>query len=115
MNIKIMEGFNGKVPELKVFTLPTCSSCFVAKQIAFEVARKLGLAYREVNMNTKEGLEEGTAYQVMSTPSIILNDEIIVVGRLISKEKLEEEVRRRLEKWRARASSEKPPSLNFES
>ncbi|MGQ9538954.1 MAG: thioredoxin family protein [Candidatus Bathycorpusculaceae bacterium] len=93
--------------ELKVFTLPACSVCPVAKQIAFEIAVKFGLACREVNLNTKEGLEEGLTYQIMSAPSIALNDEVIVRGHLISREKLEEEVRKRLEKWRARASLEK--------
>lgn len=101
-----MEGFSSKAPELKVFTLPTCSSCHVAKQIALEVARKLGLAYREIDMNTREGLEEGKAHQVMSVPSIALNDEVIVAGRLLSKERLEEEVQKRLAKWHARALSE---------
>ncbi|MEM2319263.1 MAG: thioredoxin family protein [Candidatus Bathyarchaeia archaeon] len=98
-----MEGLGSKVPEIKVFTLPTCSSCHAAKQVAFEISQKLGLAYREVNMNTKEGLEEGMAHQIMSTPSIALDGEVIVRGRLISKEKLEEEVQKRLAKWRARA------------
>ncbi len=100
-----MEEF--KALELKVFTLPSCSVCPAVKNIAFEVAQKCGLAYREVNMNTKEGLEEGLACQIMSAPSIALNDEVIVRGRLISKERLEEEVRKRLEKWRARASAGK--------
>lgn len=99
-----MDEFGVKALELKVFTMPTCSSCPAARQIALEVAKKLGLAYREVDMNTKEGLAEGLAHQIMSAPSITLGDEVIVVGRLISKERLEEEVRRRLEKWRARAS-----------
>jgi hypothetical protein len=36
----------------------------------------------------------------MSTPSIALNDDVIVRGQLISKEKLEEEVAKRIEKWR---------------
>lgn len=93
--------------ELKVFTLPWCSSCPAAKSIASEVAEKCGLTYREVDMNTKEGLEEGLSYQIMSTPSIALNDEVIVRGRLISKERLEEEVHKRLEKWRARVYHEK--------
>lgn len=112
---RTMEGFSSKTPELKVFTLPTCSSCYAAKQIALEVARKLGLAYREVDMNTKEGLEEGAAHQIMSTPSIALNDEVIVVGRLLSREKLEEEVQKRLAKWRTRAALEKPPANPVES
>ncbi|MBS7620901.1 thioredoxin family protein [Candidatus Bathyarchaeota archaeon] len=103
-----MGEFGFKTLELRVFTMPTCSNCPAAKQIAFEVAQKLGLAYREVDMNTREGLAEGLAHQIMSAPSITLGDEVIVVGRLISKEKLEEEVRKRLEKWRVRASSEFP-------
>lgn len=100
-----MEGV--KALELKVFTLPTCSICPAAKQIALEVAKKFGLAYREVDMTTGEGAAEGLAYQIMSAPSIALNDEVIVRGRIISRERLEEEVRKRLEKWRVRASFEK--------
>ena len=97
-----MEGVGAL--ELKVFTLPTCSTCSVAKRIAFEVAEKFGLTCREVNMNTEEGLKEGATYQIRSAPSIVLNNEVIVRGHLISKERLEEEVQKRLEKWRARVS-----------
>lgn len=92
--------------ELKVFTLPTCSGCPVAKMIAFEVAQKFGIAYRVVDMATEEGMREGMAHQIMSAPSIVIDEEVIVRGQLISKEKLEEEVGKRLEKWRARASFE---------
>jgi len=90
--------------ELKVFTLPTCSGCSLAKRIAFEVAQKFGIAYRVVNMATEEGLREGLSYQIMSAPSIVINEEVIVRGHLISKEKLEEEVKKRIEKWKMRAS-----------
>jgi len=92
--------------ELKVFTLPTCSGCSLAKMIAFEVAEKCGVTCRVVDMATKEGLSEGSAYHVMSAPSIAIDDDIFVRGHLISKERLEEEVKKRLDKWTARASSE---------
>jgi predicted thioredoxin/glutaredoxin len=92
--------------ELKVFTLPTCSGCSVAKMIALEVAQKYGVACRVVDMAIKEGLDEGLAYQVMSAPSIAIDKEVIVRGHLISKKKLEEEVKKRLVKWKTRASSE---------
>lgn len=92
--------------ELKVFTLPTCSICSVAKRIAFEIAEKYGITCRVVDMATKEGSSEGLAYQIMSTPSIALDDDVFVRGHLISKEKLDGEVKRRLEKWKTRASSE---------
>jgi len=59
-----------------------------------------------VDMATKEGLDEGLAYQVLSAPSIAIDEDVIVRGHLISKERLEEEVKERLEKWKARAASE---------
>jgi len=97
--------------ELKVFTLPTCSSCSVAKMIASEVAEKCGVTCRVVDMATKEGLSEGSAYHVMSAPSIAIDDDVFVKGRLISKERLEEEVKKRLGKWGTRASPQKPSTL----
>ena len=91
--------------ELRVFTLPTCSVCPVAKKIVSEVAEKYSIICRVVDMGTKEGLSERLVYQVMSAPSIAIDDDVIVRGHLISKERLEEEVERRLEKWVVRASS----------
>ncbi|MCD6445485.1 thioredoxin family protein [Candidatus Bathyarchaeota archaeon] len=84
--------------ELKVFTLPTCSGCSVAKLMASEIARKYGISFRVIDMGEEEGLKEGLAYQVMSAPTIAIDDEIIVRGHLISKERLEEEVKKRLKK-----------------
>jgi len=84
--------------ELKVFTLPTCPSCPMAKVIASEVAQRFRIAFRVVDMATEEGMNEGLAYDVRSSPSIVLGEEVIVRGRLISKEKLEEEVKKRIGK-----------------
>jgi hypothetical protein len=78
----------------------------MAKAIASEVAQEFGILYREVSLTTKEGLSEGLAYDIMSTPSIGIDDEVIVRGRLVSKDKLREEVRKRVEKWRERVSKE---------
>ena len=91
--------------ELKVFTLPSCPSCPVAKTFASEVAQKFGIVFREVNMATLDGLSEGLAYDIRSTPSILIDEEVVVIGRLISKERLEEEVKKRIEKWKERAST----------
>ncbi|MEM3536740.1 MAG: thioredoxin family protein [Candidatus Bathyarchaeia archaeon] len=90
--------------ELKVFTLPTCPSCPVAKVIASDVAQKFGIAFKEVNLATEEGLSEGLAYDVKSTPTIVLDGEVLVRGRLVSRERLEEEVRQRIERWKERAN-----------
>ena len=90
--------------ELKVFTLPSCSSCPLAKAITSEVAQKLNILYKEVNMATPEGLDEGKAYDILSAPSIAVDNEVIIRGGLISKQRLEEEVQKRIEKWKERAS-----------
>jgi hypothetical protein len=76
----------------------------MAKNIASEVAGELGLRWREVSLATKGGLNEGLAYDVMSTPSIVLDDDVIVRGRLISKDKLKTEIETRLQKWKQKAS-----------
>ena len=96
-----------QVVQLKVFTLPSCSSCPLAKAIASEVAQKFNISYREVNLATAEGMSEGKAYGILSAPSIAVDDEVIVRGGLVSKRRLEEEVRKRVEKWTERVSKEK--------
>jgi glutaredoxin len=92
--------------ELKVFTLPSCPTCPTAKAVVSEIAQKLGIGYKEISLATEDGLRQGLTYDIMSTPSIVIDDEVIARGRFVSKEKLEEEVRRRIERWKARASSE---------
>jgi len=93
--------------ELKVFTLPTCSVCPIAKKMAFEVAEKYNTTCRIVNLATKEGLKEGTTYQIISVPTITIDNDIVVRGHLITTQKLEEEVEKRLDKWKTRASEQK--------
>jgi glutaredoxin len=99
-------GFGeGVLMELKVFTMPTCPTCPIAKKIASETAEKLGIAFREVNMATDEGLNEGLAHDIMSAPSFVIGEEVLVRGRLISRERLEEEIRNRMEKWKERVAT----------
>jgi hypothetical protein len=78
----------------------------MAKAVASETAQKLGIGYREISLATEEGLKQGLAYNIMSAPSIVLEDDVLVRGRFISKEKLEEEVRKRIDKWKERAAKE---------
>jgi glutaredoxin len=82
--------------ELKVFTLPTCKDCPAAKKISHEVAEKYGLKYVEVDIGSPDGQLEGLMHQVMSTPSIAIGDEVVSRGNLLSREELDTEVRKRL-------------------
>jgi predicted thioredoxin/glutaredoxin len=75
--------------------------------MASEVAQEFNIHYREVDLATAEGMSEGRARDILSVPSIAVDDEVIVRGGLVSKERLEEEVRKRIEKWIERASKEK--------
>jgi thioredoxin 1 len=82
--------------ELKVFTLPTCKDCPAAKRISKEIADKYGLEYAEVDISTPEGQLEGLMYQIMSTPSIVIDKEVVARGKLPSREELETEIRKLL-------------------
>jgi len=84
--------------ELKVFTLPTCKNCPAAKKISQEIAQKYGLKYEEVDISTPDGQLDGLMNQIMSTPSIAIDDEVITRGKLLSREELETEVKKRLAK-----------------
>ncbi|MCK4477636.1 thioredoxin family protein [Candidatus Bathyarchaeota archaeon] len=84
--------------ELKVFTLPTCKNCPAAKKISQEIAQKHGLKYETVDISTPDGQLDGLMYQIMSTPSIAIDDEVITRGKLLSREELETEVKKRLAK-----------------
>jgi len=82
--------------KLKVFTLPTCTNCPAAKRLSQEVAKKYGLDYVEVDISTSDGQLDGLMHQIMSTPSIAIDDEVVARGRALSREELDTEVRKRL-------------------
>jgi len=82
--------------ELKVFTMEKCPKCPLAKEIARRIAEKFGLRLVEVRLDTPDGEIEGLMYNVVSTPSIALGDEVLVRGDVLPEEALEREVRRRL-------------------
>jgi glutaredoxin len=82
--------------ELKVFTLPTCINCPAAKVLAREAADRFGLTYAEVDISTPDGQLEGLMHQIMSTPSIAIDGEVIACGELLSRDALEAEIRKRL-------------------
>jgi glutaredoxin len=84
--------------ELRVFTLPTCKNCPAAKKVSEEMAQRYGLQYKEVDISTPEGQLDGLMCQIMSTPSIALDNEVITRGQLISRQALEAEIRKRLDR-----------------
>jgi glutaredoxin len=90
------QSVRGDTLEIKVFTMKTCPNCPAAKQLAKEVSDKFNVTYKEVDISTPDGEIEGLMYQIMSTPSLAIDDDVIARGKLITREELENEVRKRL-------------------
>lgn len=62
--------------EVKVFSAEWCSGCQVLKS----QLKAKGVQFTEVDMDTTEGMKEGSLNGVRSLPTIILGDEQKLVG-----------------------------------
>ncbi|RLI85669.1 MAG: thioredoxin family protein [Archaeoglobales archaeon] len=72
--------------KLIVFTKRDCPNCPNAKKIAMEVAEELNLEFEEVDI--EEDLITALQFNVASTPSIALNDEVLFRGEVPTKDEL---------------------------
>jgi hypothetical protein len=59
---------------LKIFTKARCPKCPVVKEMGLEL-KKEGVPVLNFDLDTLEGLAEASFYSVLSTPSIIIEDE----------------------------------------
>jgi len=80
---------------VKVFgSEPPCAKCKVAYDTARKVQERIG---EGVVVEKHSALsEEGDKYGIMMTPTVIVNDEIAVVGKVTSEKKLEEIIRSKM-------------------
>ncbi len=79
--------------KLSVFTGPNCPKCPPAKVLCKEVAAELGLDYEEVNIEEK--MIEALQLQIASTPSIVVDDEVIFRSITPEKQDLISEIQKR--------------------
>ena len=81
---------------VKVFgTTPPCAKCKEMERRARNVAEKYP---GQVTVNKFDALsEEGDKYSVMLTPTVVANEKVIAVGKLISEDELENIVKKELE------------------
>lgn len=77
---------------LIIYTTKTCIKCPSAKKIAKEVAKELKLKYEEKDMETCA--LDALQLQIASTPSIVLDDEVLFRGDVPSKEELVKEIKK---------------------
>ena len=81
---------------VKVFgSEPPCAKCKVAHDTAKKVQERIG---EDVVVVEKHGAlsEEGDKYGIMMTPTVVVDDEIVVVGKAPSEKKLEEIIRSKM-------------------
>ena len=80
---------------VKVFgTEPPCAKC----NAAYKTAKKVQKIIRWGVVVEKHGAlsEEGDKYGIMMTPTVVVDDEIAVVGKVPSAKKLEEIIRSKM-------------------
>lgn len=59
---------------IKIFTKAKCPKCPAVKEIGSEL-KKEGLPVFSYDLDTFEGLAEASFYSILSTPSILIEDE----------------------------------------
>ncbi len=59
---------------IKIFTKAKCPKCPIVKEIGKEL-KKEGVPVFQYDLDTIDGLAEASFYSVLSTPSIIIEDE----------------------------------------
>ena len=74
--------------EIIILTAPGCTTCDQAKAVVQKVVEQAGKEYSGLSYRTVDVVaspEIGARYGVLSTPSIIINDELVFRG--VPKEK----------------------------
>jgi len=64
----------GRMGSIKIFTKAKCPKCPAVKEIGTEL-KKEGVSVFSYDLDTIEGLAEASFYSVLSTPSVIIQDE----------------------------------------
>ena len=80
---------------VKVFgSDPPCAKCKVAHDTAKKVSERIG---EGVVVEKHSALsEEGDRYGILMTPTVVVNEEIVVVGKAPTEKKLEEIIRSKM-------------------
>jgi len=59
---------------IKIFTKAKCPKCPAVKKIGMEL-KKEGVSVLNFDLDTMDGLAEASFYSILSTPSIVIEDE----------------------------------------
>ena len=82
--------------QVKVFgTTPPCARCKEMERRAQNVAARYPGKVEVVKFDALSA--EGDKYTVMSTPTVVINDRVVAIGRLLSEEELEKSIKKEVE------------------
>lgn len=81
--------------KVKIFgTTPPCAKCKEMEKRAHNVAAR----FSDVEVAKLDALsEEGDRYGIMSTPTIVVNDKVVAIGKLVTEEELEKIINKEME------------------
>ena len=82
--------------KVKVFgTNPPCAKCMEAEKRAKNVAERFN---GQVKVEKLDALsKEGDKYSVMLTPTIVIDDKVVSVGKLLTENELEKAIEKEIE------------------
>ena len=82
--------------KVKVFgTNPPCAKCMECEKRAKNVAERFN---GQVEVEKFDALsKEGDKYSVMLTPTVVINDKVISVGKLLTEKEFEKAIHKQLE------------------
>lgn len=77
--------------KITIFTKDSCPRCPQAKHLLEELHNERDVDVREVNIGTPDGMFEAVQYNLMTTPSLILQNgrkEVKIISGSVDKQKL---------------------------
>ena len=82
--------------EVKVFgTTPPCAKCKEMERRVKNVATKYPGKVEVAKFDALS--DEGDKYGIMSTPTVVINDKVVAIGKLLSETELEKSIKKELE------------------
>lgn len=81
--------------EIKVFgTTPPCAKCKQAEEAAKRAAQEFG---DQVSVKKLDAMSaEGDKYQVMVTPTVVVGDRVVAVGKVVPASELVDAIKKEL-------------------
>jgi len=83
--------------KVKIFgSTPPCAKCKEVERRAIKVAEKYPGKVEVAKFDALS--EEGDKYGIMLTPTVVINDKVVAVGKVVSEDDLEKLIKKELER-----------------